>query len=125
LQKDLQTPAQATPASSAASQGTQMSQGGKDLEALANALSSGDLSGAQQAFASLQQDLQGTGRVRRHHHHHHHGSGSVSSTTPTAGTTTQTDASAAQADSGATPSASSTPSPGATAAVGSALDVQA
>ena len=50
---------------SAASQGTRMSQGGQDLEALANALSSGDLSGAQQAFAALQQDLQNVGRARQ------------------------------------------------------------
>ena len=78
LQKDLQPSSQTGQASSAAGQGTQMSQGGKDLEALANALSSGDLSGAQQAFASLQQDMQATGQVRRHHHHHHAGSGNSS-----------------------------------------------
>jgi ribosomal protein S20 len=77
LQKDLQPPSQTTQASSATGQSTQMSQGGQDLETLANALSSGELSGAQQAFASLQQDLQGTGRARRHHHH----GGSANSTT--------------------------------------------
>jgi hypothetical protein len=70
LQKDLQTPSQTTQGTGAAGQNAGMIQGGKDPEALANALNSGDLSGAQQAFASLQQDLQSTGRTGRHHDHH-------------------------------------------------------
>jgi hypothetical protein len=46
------------------------SQANTDFQALSSALQSGDLSSAQQAFASLQQDLQGAGHAHRHHHHH-------------------------------------------------------
>ena len=103
---------------------SRISRGLKDFQTLQTALSTGDLAGAQQAFAALQQDLQNVGRAG-HHHHHHHGSGSVSSTTPTASTTAQTDTSAEQSSSGATPSAGSTPNTVDPAAGGSALDVQA
>jgi hypothetical protein len=49
------------------------SQANSDFQALSSALQSGDVSAAQQAFASLKQDLQSAGGVhRRHHHHHHH-----------------------------------------------------
>ncbi len=41
------------------------------LQALQQALNSGDLSGAQQAFAALQQTM-----VHGHHHHHHHNNAS-------------------------------------------------
>jgi hypothetical protein len=77
------------------------SQGAQDLQALQTALTSGDLSGAQQAFAALKQDLQATGRAG--HHRHHHG-GSVNNTTQ---------------------AASSTSGAAATQTVGSTLDVQA
>ncbi len=43
----------------------------QDYAALAQALQSGDLASAQQAFAQLQQDLQAL--PGRHHRHHHHG----------------------------------------------------
>jgi hypothetical protein len=44
------------------------------FQALGQALQSGNLQGAQQAFSNLQQDAnQGAGFGR--HHHHHHGSG--------------------------------------------------
>ena len=51
-------------------QGT--SQRGVDFQALAQALQSGDLTGAQKAFASLQQDMRGA-----HGHHHHRSSGAT------------------------------------------------
>jgi hypothetical protein len=59
------------------------------------------LSGAQQAFAALQKDLQGTSQAG-HHHHHHGGSAN-----------------------GTSQAASSASSATATQTVGSALDVQA
>ena len=49
-------------------------QANTDFQSLSSALQSGDLSSAQQAFASLKQDLQstgGSGSVHRRHHHHH------------------------------------------------------
>ena len=46
-----------------------------DLQAVGSALQSGDLTGAQKAFASLQQAI---GKMRsRHHHHHHHSDSSL------------------------------------------------
>jgi hypothetical protein len=114
-------------ATTTTSPNSRISQGLKDFQTLQTALNAGDLAGAQQAFAALQQDLQNVGQARHHHHHHHHhhGRGSVNSTTPTASTTPQTDTSAAQHSSDAAPSASSTPSSDATASAGNALDVQA
>jgi iron uptake system EfeUOB component EfeO/EfeM len=46
------------------------SQANSDFAALSTALQSGDISGAKQAFASLQKDLQTAGHVHGHHHHH-------------------------------------------------------
>ncbi|HZL42464.1 MAG TPA: hypothetical protein VFD66_04215 [Verrucomicrobiae bacterium] len=46
------------------------SQANSDFAALSTALQSGDISGAKQAFASLQKDLQTAGSVHGHHHHH-------------------------------------------------------
>jgi len=42
-----------------------------DLTALGQALQSGSMSSAQDAFAKLQQDLQSTQQGQGHHHHHH------------------------------------------------------
>ncbi|HEY3779518.1 MAG TPA: hypothetical protein VGL56_00435 [Fimbriimonadaceae bacterium] len=56
-----------------------------DVSALGQALQSGNLSAAQQAFQSLQTAAKGA------HHHHHHGGGSSS--------TSQTDSSGASAAS--------------------------
>lgn len=50
-----------------------------DMTALGQALQSGNISSAQDAYAKLQQDLQSTQQgqgVGRHHHHHHAASGS-------------------------------------------------
>lgn len=49
---------------------------------LGQALQSGDLSGAQQAFSQLQNDAQ---QARGGHHHHHHGTGSSSSSDSNSG----------------------------------------
>ena len=54
----------------------------QDMTALGQALQSGDSSGAQTAFAQLQQDMQSVAKSGGHHHHHH-GSGSQSSTSST------------------------------------------
>ncbi len=52
-----------------------------DFSALDQALKSGNLKNAQDAFAKLQQDMQS---VKGHHHHHHHkASGSTQSVAPT------------------------------------------
>ena len=91
---------QAAQGSSSASR-QKSSQGAQDFQALQTALTSGDLAGAQQAFAALKQDLQATGRAG---HHHHHNDGSVTDTTQ---------------------AASSTSGAAATQAAGSTLDVQA
>jgi hypothetical protein len=42
-----------------------------DLSTLSQALGSGNLAAAQQAFQSLQNDLQGAQQTHHHHHHHH------------------------------------------------------
>src|SRR5262249_17375708 len=57
--------------STTSSNGSTQSQASKDFAALKSALQSGDLSSAQQAFASFQQDVQNTGATHHHHHHHH------------------------------------------------------
>jgi ribosomal protein S20 len=70
FQKDMPASAQAAQTAQANSASTPNSQGAKDFQALQSALGSGDLSGAQQAFASLQKDLQSAGSTGRRHHHH-------------------------------------------------------
>jgi hypothetical protein len=57
----------------------------QDIQNLATALQTGNLSGAQQAYTQLTQDMQNTGQTRGHHHHHHH----QSSGTPQTNTTNQ------------------------------------
>ena len=56
----------------------------KDLDALKTALQSGDLTGAQQAFASVQQDM------RAGHAHRHSQPADVTSTTPAPTSTSAT-----------------------------------
>jgi len=53
---------------------TGSSQLSTDLNALQSALSSGNVTGAQKAFAAFQQDLHTAGMAHRHHgrHHPHH-----------------------------------------------------
>jgi hypothetical protein len=53
-----------------------------DLNAVGQALQSGNLSNAQGAFAKLQQDVQS---VQGHHHHHHHQNGASASAQSTPG----------------------------------------
>jgi hypothetical protein len=50
---------------------------GQDFNSLSQALQSGNLAQAQQAFTTTQTDLQNVGQG--HHHHHHGGGGSSSS----------------------------------------------
>jgi pantothenate kinase len=56
----------------------------QDLQNLASALQTGDLSGAKQAYAQLTQDLQSSGQTQGHHHHHHHHKASGTSQSNTA-----------------------------------------
>jgi hypothetical protein len=71
-----------------------------DMQSLAQALQSGNLSAAQAAFAKLQQDSSSSSQVQGHHHHHHHGGNSSSSSTSSASTAT-TPASSGSSTSGA------------------------
>src|SRR5208337_4175079 len=59
--------------SSSSSSSTQTSPVAQALQSLQSALQSGDLSGAQQAFTSLEKALQSTGSTHRGHHHHRRG----------------------------------------------------
>lgn len=66
-----------------------------DFQNLTSALQSGNLSGAQKAFASLQTDLKSAQSAHKGHHHHHHGaseasSAESSSSTPASSATTGT-----------------------------------
>jgi len=68
----------------------------QDFQDMITALQSGNLTEAQQAFTSLQQDIQNTQNAGQvHHHHHHHypqnataSTGSDGSTSTIDGTTT-------------------------------------
>ena len=99
LQANTQAP-QATGGSSG-----QTSQGGSglgvqiktDFSALSSAVQSGDLTGAQNALASLQQDFRSVGKsgsdgsqTSQVHHHHHHGGGGETASTATSTTGDQT-----------------------------------
>jgi hypothetical protein len=90
LQRDLPNSAAATPI-------------GQALSAVGEALQSGDVSAAQEAFAKLQQQVSAAGGHHHRHHHHHHGA-------PAAGN--------AAANTGSDPNAPS-------AAVGSLLNTSA
>jgi hypothetical protein len=71
--------------SSSSSSATQNSPIATALQSLQSSLQSGDLSGAQQAFSSLQQNLQGTSGTHhgRGHHHHSWGAGDNGQTSGT------------------------------------------
>lgn len=72
-----------------------------DFQAIGSALQSGDITGAQKAFATLRQDMQAAHQAqgsRGHRHHHHHvnndANSTPTSTSPdTTGTTASTDTS--------------------------------
>lgn len=74
---------------SRAAQGGQKSQFSQDFAALGQALQSGDLEAAKQAFAALQQDLPSA----RPHHHHHHGAGAAGNAQGTTSTAAENNAS--------------------------------
>jgi hypothetical protein len=66
-------------------------QANSDYQNLTSALKSGNLSTAQQAFSSLQNDLksaQSAKSTHRGHHHHHSASATSSTASPTTTTTT-------------------------------------
>jgi hypothetical protein len=100
FQQDLQAsaPAAAQTSSQSSSQPFgKNTQANTDFQNLTSALQSGDLSGAQQAFASLQNDLK---TAKGHHHHHHHGSsGASSGTSATASSSTPASSSSTSASS--------------------------
>ena len=111
MQKDLQASSQtASTTTSPTSQTLPSSKVSMDFQALQSVLQSGDLSGAQAAFAKLQQDLQSSGATKGAHRHHHHQHGSEGE----AGTT--------QASSGATANGAI---PGSSSPVTSLLNAQA
>jgi ribosomal protein S20 len=94
LQQDMQAIAQTRRGqasnSSSVTQTSQSSQSGttslKDLmNQLKQALSSGNLQGAQKAFAAIQQNMQAN---QSQGHHHHHGGGSQPSASSTVNATT-------------------------------------
>jgi len=89
FQQDLQS-VQQTQGAQQPVQATQSAKGGiqGDLSSLSQALSTGDMSAAQTAFANLQKDAQ-TATAGRPHHHHHHGEGtqSVAAATTVTGAT--------------------------------------
>jgi len=88
LQQALQDSAQSSLQTAASQPISKNSQASSDYKALTKALQSGDLSTAQQAYASLQQDLKSAGAtnsVQRHHHQEPHSANltpPISSPTP-------------------------------------------
>jgi len=58
-----------------------------DLSALGQALQSSDLTGAQNDFSKLMQDIQSIGGGHHHHHHHHHKTSASSQDTTNASAT--------------------------------------
>ena len=81
----MQSPQGATAASGTAqAPGTAVQ---NDLNALSQALQSGDSASAQTLLAQLQQDLQTSGQYYGGHHHHHHGHPAATAPTAAAGTT--------------------------------------
>ena len=69
LQQDGQGFSPASAKTSTAAASAVSSQGAVAIQALQSALSSGNLSAAQQSFATLKQDMQNAGRTSHHHRH--------------------------------------------------------
>jgi hypothetical protein len=82
FQQTLQAGAQSNSQTSANQPFGKNSQANTDYQNLTSALQSGSLSGAQQAYTSLQNDLKSTQSAHSAHkgHHHHHSSSATSST---------------------------------------------
>jgi outer membrane protein assembly factor BamD (BamD/ComL family) len=93
LQQALQGNSQSNSQTSSSQPFGKNSQANKDYQNLTSALQSGNLSTAQKAYASLQNDLksaQSTKSAHKGHHHHHAASATsatASSTTPTTSST--------------------------------------
>ncbi len=98
LQANAQTSQTTTASSGQTSQGSSGLgvQIKTDFSTLSSAVQSGDLTGAQKALASLQQDFSSAGQsgsdgsqaLQVHHHHHHGGGGGTTSTASSATSTT-------------------------------------
>jgi CubicO group peptidase (beta-lactamase class C family) len=91
LSPSANSPTQSTATSSAASSSSSTSSITNDLSTLGQAIQSGDLTGAQNDFSKLTQDMQSIGGGHHHHHHHKTSAGSqdatlASATGSTAGT---------------------------------------
>jgi hypothetical protein len=80
----LNNEAQNPPTSSASGSGSSSSSITNDLSALGQAIQSGNLTGAQNDFSKLMQDMQSIGGG--HHHHHHHKASASSQDTAIAST---------------------------------------
>ena len=95
LQQDLQGMQPAGASNAAGSTAASTSPFASDYAALGKALQSNDLAGAQKAFSSLMQSMQG---ARRGHHHHHRaaptGTDATAANTSTANTSTSSTSSA-------------------------------
>ncbi len=103
-----------TPHATGGSSG-QTSQGGSglgvqikmDFSALSSAVQSGDITGAQKALASLQQDSRLAGQsgsdgsqTSQVHHHHHHGGGGETASTASSGSSTTGDQTSSNSSTG-------------------------
>jgi hypothetical protein len=77
--------------------GSTLSAAATDLQALQTALNAGDLTNAQKAFATFQQDVQNTqnkSHGHHHHRHHHESNGDASNAIANANTNTNINQSA-------------------------------
>ena len=70
VQQDLQAVQSAQQSSQAITSTDSTKAISTDIQGLSQSLKSGDLTGAQKALASLQQDLQSPQASQGHHHHH-------------------------------------------------------
>jgi urate oxidase len=91
----------ATATSSSSSTASSASSLAQEFTALGQALQTGNLSAAQQAYSAMQQDAQSISQTQGHHHHHHHHSGASSNSQ------TSTDGSSSSTSSTSTTGASS------------------
>ena len=105
-------------------QSTQDALFSSDFAALGKALQAGDLSGAQNAFSKLGQDMQSTGKTHHHHHHHHHGAQSATQTSSAQSTTgTGTSSSTTGTSTGSTGNEELTITIGNTGSTGLTIDI--
>jgi DNA-binding FadR family transcriptional regulator len=97
LQQQLQSQSAQTTQQPSSSNSSSSNPVSSDFQTLSNALQSGNLSDAQNAFAQLQSDLQ---TQRGHGHHHHHGGSRGASSAPAQTSTTSSSSSSASDPNG-------------------------